>query len=88
MLPSGRRRAAYRKPSRDQTPGNERATLTRAPIDAPEHGDEDVVDMPQTFTYSPDGVLGRKDFRELSREQAQDARRLMAKLSWSANFSP
>lgn len=82
-LPSDRRGPAHRKPSGDLSLGTEKSFILREPADTAGHNDDDPISSHQTFTYSPAEVLRGKDFGELSVDEIQELKRLMAGLNWN-----
>ncbi len=79
-LPSDRRGPAHHNPSGDLSSGTEKSFLRREPAG---YSDDDPISTHQTFTYSPAEVLRRKDFGELSVDELQELKRLMAGLTWN-----
>ncbi|MCH7610685.1 MAG: VWA domain-containing protein [Chloroflexi bacterium] len=82
-LPSDRRGPAHHNPSGDLSSGTEVSTLLRELADTAEHRDDDPISTHQTFTYSPAEVLRQKDFGELSVDELQELKRLVAGLTWN-----
>ncbi len=64
-----------------------RSPRNREPL-PDEPGESDRVRLELRFTYSPDERLSHKDFAEFSREELEEAKRLMQELPWSMGTRP
>ncbi len=74
-----RRENPFRAPARSTDEGHARE---------PDDKGTERVNLQVIFTYSPDETLRHKDFAEFTREELEEAKRLMQQMPWSTGTRP
>ncbi len=82
LVPSVRRGPARHRTSLEQSSGEDQTFLLREQAEKAGRADNELASVHQSFTYSPDEVLRKKDFGELSASETAKVKHLLAGFRW------